>query len=55
MSSRGRLDGVNRRTVLKRMGAAGAVGFLGFPAVVRAQVKEIKIGSIQIFRIPCRK
>jgi branched-chain amino acid transport system substrate-binding protein len=39
--------GVHRRTVLKGMGAAGAVGVLGFPAVLRAQVKEIKIGSIQ--------
>ena len=39
--------GVNRRTVLKGMGAAGAMGVLGFPAIVRAQVKEIKIGSIQ--------
>jgi branched-chain amino acid transport system substrate-binding protein len=29
------------------MGAAGAVGVLGFPAILRAQVKEIKIGSIQ--------
>lgn len=47
MSSRGRRAGVNRRTVLKGMGAAGAVGVLGFPAVLRAQVKEIKIGSIQ--------
>lgn len=46
MSSRGKL-GVNRRTVLKGMGAAGAVGVLGFPTVVRAQVREIKIGSIQ--------
>jgi len=33
--------------VLKGMGAAGAVGVLGFPAVVKAQVREIKIGSIQ--------
>jgi branched-chain amino acid transport system substrate-binding protein len=33
--------------VLKGMGAAGAVGVLGFPAVLRAQAKEIKIGSIQ--------
>jgi branched-chain amino acid transport system substrate-binding protein len=33
--------------VLKGMGAAGAVGVLGFPAVLRAQVKEIKIGSVQ--------
>jgi branched-chain amino acid transport system substrate-binding protein len=31
----------------RKGGAAGAVGVLGFPAVVRAQVKEIKIGSIQ--------
>jgi branched-chain amino acid transport system substrate-binding protein len=29
------------------MGAAGAVGVLGFPAILRAQVKEIKVGSIQ--------
>jgi hypothetical protein len=28
---------VNRRTVLKGMGAAGAMGALGFPAIVRAQ------------------
>ena len=41
---RGRVD---RRTVLKGIGAAGAMGMLGFPAIVRAQVKEIKIGSIQ--------
>ncbi|HSB79797.1 MAG TPA: ABC transporter substrate-binding protein [Candidatus Methylomirabilis sp.] len=47
MSSRGRRAGVNRRTVLKGMGAAGAVGVFGFPAILRAQVKEIKIGSIQ--------
>ncbi|HSB67840.1 MAG TPA: ABC transporter substrate-binding protein [Candidatus Methylomirabilis sp.] len=47
MPSRGRRAGVSRRTVLKGVGAAGAVGVLGFPAVVRAQVKEIKIGSIQ--------
>ncbi len=40
-------SGVDRRTVLKGMGAAGAVGVLGFPAVVRAQAKEIRIGSIQ--------
>ena len=39
--------GVDRRTVLKGMGAAGTVGILGFPAVLGAQVKEIKIGSIQ--------
>ncbi len=38
---------MDRRTVLKGMGTAGAVGVLGFPAVLRAQVKEIKIGSIQ--------
>ncbi len=47
MASRGKQGAVNRRTVLKGMGAAGAVGVLGFPAVLRAQVKEIKIGSIQ--------
>jgi branched-chain amino acid transport system substrate-binding protein len=29
------------------MGAVGAVGILGFPTVLKAQVKEIKIGSIQ--------
>ena len=40
-------DGVDRRTMLKGMGAVAAVGVLGFPAVVRGQVKEIKIGSIQ--------
>ncbi len=39
--------GVNRRTVLKGMGAAGAAGVLGFPAVLRAQAKEVRIGSIQ--------
>jgi branched-chain amino acid transport system substrate-binding protein len=33
--------------VLKGIGAAGAVSVLGFPAAVRSQVKEIKIGSIQ--------
>jgi branched-chain amino acid transport system substrate-binding protein len=33
--------------VLKGMGAAGAVGALGFPAIVRGQVKEVKIGSVQ--------
>lgn len=38
---------VNRRTVLKGMGAAGAMGALGLPAIVRAQVKEIKVGSVQ--------
>lgn len=47
MSSHVRQSGVSRRTVLKGMGAAGAVGVLGFPAVLKAQVKEIKIGSIQ--------
>ncbi|MBI2001376.1 MAG: ABC transporter substrate-binding protein [candidate division NC10 bacterium] len=47
MASRVKRAGVDRRTVLKGMGAAGAVGVLGFPAVLRAQVKEIKIGSIQ--------
>jgi len=47
MAFRGRREAVNRRTVLKGMGAAGAVGVLGFPAVLRAQVKEIKIGSVQ--------
>ncbi len=47
MASRGKRVGVDRRTVLKGMGAVGAAGVLGFPAVLRAQVKEIKIGSIQ--------
>jgi branched-chain amino acid transport system substrate-binding protein len=47
MASRRGQGGVDRRTVLRGMGAAGAVGVLGFPAIVRAQVKEIKIGSIQ--------
>jgi branched-chain amino acid transport system substrate-binding protein len=47
MSSRVKRAGVDRRTVLKGMGAAGAVGVLGFPAVLQAQVREIKIGSIQ--------
>lgn len=47
MSSRVKRAGVDRRTLLKGMGAAGAVGVLGFPAVIRAQVKEIRIGSIQ--------
>jgi hypothetical protein len=42
MSSRKQKPGVDRRTVLKGMGAAGAVGVLGFPAVLKAQVKEIK-------------
>ena len=40
-------SGVTRRAVLRGMGTAGAVGVLGFPALVRAQVKEVKIGSIQ--------
>jgi branched-chain amino acid transport system substrate-binding protein len=39
--------GVDRRTVLKGIGAAGAAGVLGVPAVLRAQVREVKIGSIQ--------
>ena len=39
--------GVNRRTMLKGMGAAGAMSVVGFPAIVRAQAKEIKIGSVQ--------
>jgi len=47
MASRVKREGLNRRTVLKGMGAAGAVGVLGFPAILRAQVKEIKVGSIQ--------
>lgn len=47
MASRARRGGVDRRTVLKGMGAAGAVGALGFPAVLGAQVKEVRIGSIQ--------
>jgi branched-chain amino acid transport system substrate-binding protein len=47
MASRVKRGGVDRRTVLKGMGAAGAVGVLGFPAVVRGQAREIKIGSIQ--------
>jgi branched-chain amino acid transport system substrate-binding protein len=33
--------------MLKGMGAVGTAGILGFPAVVRGQVKEVKIGSIQ--------
>jgi branched-chain amino acid transport system substrate-binding protein len=36
--------GVGRRAVLKGIGAAGV---LGFPAIVRAQVKEVRIGSVQ--------
>lgn len=47
MASRGKRVGVDRRTVLKGMGAVGAAGVLGFPAVLRGQVREIKIGSIQ--------
>jgi branched-chain amino acid transport system substrate-binding protein len=47
MTSRVKRAGVGRRTVLKGMGAAGAVGVLGFPTVLRAQMKEIKVGSIQ--------
>jgi len=47
MTSRVKRAGVGRRTVLKGVGAAGAVGVLGFPTVLRAQMKEIKIGSIQ--------
>ena len=47
MAFRARRQDVNRRTMLKGMGAAGAVGVLGFPAILRAQVKEIKVGSIQ--------
>ncbi len=38
---------MNRRTVLKGLGAAGALGVWGFPAIVRGQAKEIKIASIQ--------
>ncbi len=45
-SRRSGLD-VDRRAVLKGLGAAGAASILGFPAIVRGQVKEIKIGSIQ--------
>ncbi len=47
MRLRMKRSGVDRRTVLKGMGAAGAVGVLGFPAVLRAQAKEVRIGSIQ--------
>jgi len=47
MASRGKRVGVDRRTVLKGMGAVGAAGVLGFPAVLRGQIREIKIGSIQ--------
>ena len=47
MASQRKGTGVNRRTVLEGLGAAGAVGVLGFPAIVRGQVKEIKIGSVQ--------
>jgi branched-chain amino acid transport system substrate-binding protein len=47
MASRVKRGAVNRRTVLKAMGAVGTLGVLGFPAVLRAQVKEIKVGSVQ--------
>ncbi|RPI05905.1 MAG: twin-arginine translocation signal domain-containing protein, partial [Zetaproteobacteria bacterium] len=47
MASEGKRTDMNRRTVLKGVGAAGAMGMFGFPAIVRAQVKEIKIGSVQ--------
>lgn len=47
MASRMSRGGVDRRTMLKGMGAVGTAGILGFPAVVRGQVKEVKIGSIQ--------
>ena len=47
MSSERKVSGMKRRMVLKGMGAAGAVGILGFPAIARGQVTEIKIGSIQ--------
>lgn len=47
MGSQTKRGGMNRRTVLKGMGAAGAAGVLGLPAVLRAQAREIKIGSIQ--------
>jgi branched-chain amino acid transport system substrate-binding protein len=47
MTLQAKRGGVDRRTVLKGIGAAGTVGMLGFPAIVRAQVKEIKVGSIQ--------
>jgi branched-chain amino acid transport system substrate-binding protein len=47
MAAQPKEKGVNRRTVLKGMGVAGAMGVLGFPAIVKAQVKEIKIGSVQ--------
>jgi branched-chain amino acid transport system substrate-binding protein len=38
---------VDRRTLLKGIGAASAAGVVGFPAVLRGQVKEVKLGSIQ--------
>jgi branched-chain amino acid transport system substrate-binding protein len=47
MPFQGKLAGMNRRTALKGIGAAGVVGFLGFPAIVRGQVKEVRIGSLQ--------
>jgi branched-chain amino acid transport system substrate-binding protein len=47
MAARSGRVGVDRRTVLKGIGAAGAAGVLGFPAVLRAQTPEVKIGSIQ--------
>ena len=47
MAPRTGREGVDRRTVLKGIGAAGAAGVLGLPAVLRAQTREVKIGSIQ--------
>jgi len=47
MASNSRARGVDRRTLLKGMGAASAAGLVGFPAIVRAQAREIKIGSVQ--------
>ena len=47
MGSRSGREGVDRRSVLKGIGAAGAAGVLGVPAVLRAQAPEVKIGSIQ--------
>ena len=37
---------VNRRTFLKTTGVAAGTAALGFPAVLRAQPKEIKIGAV---------
>ncbi|MEK6665039.1 MAG: ABC transporter substrate-binding protein [candidate division NC10 bacterium] len=37
---------VNRRTFLKTTGVAAGAAALGFPAVLRAQPKEIKIGAV---------